>query len=113
MIRNAIIVHGLNKAHGGYTPSLSVTPLTAHYDEEGGFETITVVVADPTQVWAVVCSQAWFSILGASLEGDDTFRIICDAQPEGAQPPRSGTVTVTSNLCADKVITVSQDARAG
>jgi hypothetical protein len=117
MIRNTVIVHGLNQMHDGYVPSLAVDPLTAHFPVEGGIRgtavQVSVNVADPTQSWGVVCSAAWFNVTGASLAGDDTFDINCDPQPAGAQPPRSGTVTVSSTDCADKIINVSQDARAG
>jgi len=111
MIRNTIIFNSLNqnKTSG---PTLSVTPSSLSFDTEGGFDNLSVTVATSSQVWAVTDSETWLSITGASLIGNDSFRVTCDAQPSGEQPIRTGTVTVSSSGCTDVVINITQAARA-
>jgi hypothetical protein len=120
MIRGLLTFISLNQPLAGYIPSLQVSyesvdaPLSENIAVDGGLLTpVTVTVADVTQIWAYSVSHAWLSVVGASLLGTDTCRIMIEPQPTGAQPPRTGYVTFTSDDCANKVITIIQAARAG
>lgn len=115
MIKNNIIFHGHNREMP-WVPTLAVDPLSLHIGYEGTLpkgEDVTVDVANVSQEWSYISTQSWCTVTSASLMGDDVCGIVVQPQPAGAQPPRSATVTFSSDLCADKVVTVNQDARPG
>lgn len=112
MIRNTPVVHGHNHIRGGYVPTLSISvTLMSGVSEEGQIFNMTIDVADATQVWSYIIDAAWITVIGASLIGDDTIKVTIEPQPAGAQPPRTGHITFSSQYCADKVLTINQLAR--
>jgi len=120
MIRGLLIFKSLNQPALGYIPSLQVSyhgvnaPIYEVVEVGGALLTpVLVTVADSTQVWAYTKSHSWMLVVGASLLGSDSCNIFVSAQPAGSQPQRAGTITFTSTACANRVITIIQDARAG
>lgn len=115
MIRNNCILFGYIQNVEEWTPSLSVIPASIHFGEDGGVDNTTEVnVGSSSQVWDFTVSVSWITVLYASKIGDDdTIRVVCDAQDIGVQSPRTGYITFTSDDCADEVISIYQDARAG
>jgi hypothetical protein len=109
-----------NEGSTSWFPSLQVNygtdyaPFTELIGEDGGLLNPTVVtVADITQIWDYDIDVSWITIVGASLIGTDSMRVMIAPQSSGAQPPRTGHVTFTSDDCANKVITITQQGRAG
>jgi hypothetical protein len=118
MIRNNVVIFGNNYiSSSGYIPSLAISDTSfGLVDVDGEKNAFTVTVADVTQTWDYEIStgdDSWISVHGASKIGTDSMSIWILAQPAGEQPPRGGTITFTSDDCANKVLTISQAARAG
>jgi hypothetical protein len=114
MIRNNPVFHGHNHIRSGYVPTLSISPESLNIAAGGAIEFIAVDVADETQEWSYDIDVAWITMDEPTLIGDDSsIRTFIDPQLEGEQPPRTGHVTFSSQFCADKVLTVQQQARIG
>jgi len=111
MIRNNLILHGLNRAVGGYVPSLSISPDVLNFNQYPDTQSVDVYVADVSQAWGYEISsgdEEWITVSGATGIGDDSVDIsVTVFNP--TNPPRTGTVTFTSDLCANVVLTVNQD----
>lgn len=113
MIRNVIILNALNQEAAAQV-SLAVDPtVLSNMNVDGEFRNVAVDVATSSQAWDYSIDVAWISVTGASKLGDDSaVKITAEAQPEGAQPPRTGHVTFTSTGCSNVVVTVNQVARS-
>lgn len=111
MIRNLVTVRGANQ-HKNVPPSLSVSPVVIAPTAAYGFTTVTVTVASNDQDWDYEISagdDTWIAVNDASKEGSDTCYIIYGTNP---YDERAGSVTFTSNGCANVVVTVTQQGQS-
>jgi hypothetical protein len=106
MIRNTIVVNGINKSSGGHVPYLYTTITSASFTMVGGTEVFTVAVADPTQVWSTDKNIPWVTVIGTLVGTDPNVAIVCDESPYIIT--RSGIVTISSQYCANILITITQ-----
>lgn len=111
MIRNTIIVHGLNQSGLG-APSLSVFPLSFECPSAGDSQNFYVTVATEDQEWSYSISYTiwalpWIEVTGASEEGNDTITVTC-LENLGAE--RTGKITFTSDYCKNVEVTITQSA---
>lgn len=111
MIRNTIVVHGLNQSGLG-APSLSVFPTSYSCAATESSQGFTLTVATNDQEWSYEISYTiwaipWIEVSDASEEGDDTVTITC-LENTGAE--RTGKVTFTSPYCKNVEVNITQAA---
>lgn len=113
MIRNALMVNALNKV-SGYVPSLTLDETIIYFKYDGGTDTFTIIVADEGQSWTLEQQYTWYTVSASSGDGDTVITVTCNERapnPHADQEDRSGTITVSSNYCKNKSVTIYQNAR--
>lgn len=110
MIRNTIIVHGIN--HSNPAPTLTVFPESLNLSYTADSDTVEVAVAFTTQEWSYSVdlghAPVWGYVSGASEIGNDITTIGVYENTTGS--PRTGSVTFSSDYCDDVVVVVHQAA---
>lgn len=116
MIRNALMVNALNKV-SGYVPSLTTDETILYFGYNGGTDSFTIIVADEGQSWTLEQQYTWYTVSASSGDGDTVITVTCNERAPNPhaeltiQEDRSGTITVSSNYCKNKSVTIYQYAR--
>lgn len=114
------MVNALNKV-SGYVPSLTTDETILYFDYNGGTDSFTIIVADEGQSWTLEQQYTWYTVSASSGDGDTVITVTCNERapnPHADQlfhliyvEDRSGTITVSSNYCKNKSVTIYQYAR--